>query len=148
MQFAHRRFDFPSVSFEPYLQIPNTLDMGRHVNAVDATQETRYEAGDTVSYLSGTHNVRFGGNLYHLRQNFVLDASDPALVLFPNLDAFLGKPPFPPFPFPVLFDFVVGPNGERPPAPLGFTKSANFPLFDAYARYRNGLARLCAFRDR
>ena len=44
LQFAHRRFDFPSVSFEAYFQIPNTLDMGRHVNAVDATQETRYEA--------------------------------------------------------------------------------------------------------
>src|SRR5262249_45744153 len=138
-QFARRRFDFTSVGFEPYLQIPNTLDMGRHVNAVDGTREMRFEGGDTLSYLHGSHTTKVGGTFYHLRQDFRLDVADPALALFPNLDAFFGKPPFPPFPFAVLFQFVIGPDGSRPAAPQGFKTSANLPAFDPFIRYRSGL---------
>jgi hypothetical protein len=144
-QFARRRFDFASTTFEPYLQVPNTVDMGRHVNAVDATGETRFEGSEMLGYKRGAHSIKVGGDLYHVRQNFVVDVADPGMVLFPNLDAFLGKPPFPPFPFAVLFQFAVGPDGSRPPAPQGFKTSANLPAFDALTRYRSGLTHFALF---
>src|SRR5262249_39579115 len=89
--------------------------------------------------------VRFGGSIYHLWQDFRLDVADPGLALFPNLDAFFGKPPFPPFPFAVLFQFAVGPDGRRPPAPQGFKTSANLPGFDALTRFSNGLTHYALF---
>ncbi len=52
-QFAHRSFDFPSVSYEPHLQIANTLDMGRHFNAINGDQEARVEIGDSLSAVVG-----------------------------------------------------------------------------------------------
>jgi outer membrane receptor protein involved in Fe transport len=144
-QFARRSFDFPSVGFEPYIQIPYTLDLGRHTNASDATREMRFEFGDTLSYTRGAHNWKFGGKFYHLRFNIFLDAGDPGFGLFPNLDAFLGRPPFPPFPFAVIFGFAQAPDGARPPAPLGFTRSANLPAFAALTRDRSSLTHYALF---
>jgi hypothetical protein len=144
-QFAFRSFDWTSASYEPHLQIPNILDMGRHVNAVDATRETRFEGGDVLSYVRGAHQFKLGGDIYHLRENFVLDVADPGIAIFPNLDAFLGRPPFPPVPFAVLFQFVTGPDGTRPPAPIGFKKPANLPAFDALTRYLSGITHYGVF---
>lgn len=144
-QFARRKFDFPSVDFEPYLQIPYTLDMGRHLNAPDATGETRFEFGDTLSYTRGAHNVKFGGQLYHLRLNITLDVADPAFAVFPNLDAFFGRPPFPPFPFAAGFSFAQAPDGTRPPAPREFTSSANLPIFDALTHDHSSLTHYALF---
>ncbi len=143
-QFSRRRFDFPSVSYEPHLQIVNTLDMGRHANSVDATRETRFEFGDNLAYIAGKHSMKFGGDVYHISHDFYMDSSDPGNALFPNLDAFLGKPPFPPFPFAVVFGFMAGPDWKRPPALPGFAQPANLQ-WDPLQRYQSGTTHLGLF---
>jgi len=144
-QFANRNFDFPSVGYEPYLQIPYTLDMGRHINATDGSSERRYEFGDTLSYTRGTHNLSFGGKLYHLRLGLFLNSGDPGIAIFPNLDAFFGRPPFPPLPFVVTFGFTTAADGTRPPAPAGFTRSANLPVFEALLHSHTSLTHSALF---
>ncbi|HEV2689358.1 MAG TPA: TonB-dependent receptor, partial [Bryobacteraceae bacterium] len=128
-QFAHRSFDFASVTYEPHLQIANTLDMGRHFNAINGDREARVEIGDNLSYARGKHTFTLGGDLSYDHINFAYDPFDPAYAVFPNLNGFLGKPPFP-GPFAVVFGFAEGPDGTRPPAPQGFTGPANIPIFN------------------
>ena len=133
-QFANRRFDFRSVTFEPNLEIPNTLDMGRAFNAPDRTHERRFEFSDTLGYAKGSHNWKVGGSLYRVRDKLSLDAADPAYFLFPTLDAFFGKFPGVPFPFAVLSISNVGPDGARPPAPRGFGSPANLPALEPFTK--------------
>jgi TonB dependent receptor-like, beta-barrel len=127
-QFAHRSFDFPSVSYEPHLQIANTLDMGRHFNAINGDDETRVEIGDNLSAVRGSHTYSIGGDFSYDHIAFAYDPFDPAYAVFPNLNAFLGTAPFP-GPFAVVFGFAQGADGARPPAPAAFTAPANLPVF-------------------
>ncbi|HYL77952.1 MAG TPA: TonB-dependent receptor [Bryobacteraceae bacterium] len=137
LQFAHRDFEFPSVTYEPHLQIANTLDLGRHFNAVNAARETRFEAADSLSLAMGRHTIRLGGDISTARDHFFYDPFDPAYAVFPNLNAFLGKAPFgSPF-FAVTFGFAEGADGTRPAAPKGFTGPANLPTFDRVVRPSN-----------
>jgi Carboxypeptidase regulatory-like domain/TonB dependent receptor len=135
-QYARHSFDFPSVSFEPFLQIGNTLNLGRAAVQPDLTRETMLEFTDAVTYLHGGHTMKFGGGINYTRDFLFLDAEDPAFVVFPNLNAFLGTPPFPPRPFAVVFSYRIGPDGTRPPAPTGFARPANqgVAIFDQLSR--------------
>jgi hypothetical protein len=134
-QYSRHSFAFPSVSFEPFLQIGNTLNMGRAAVQPDLTRETTLEFTDSVTYLHGGHTIKFGGGINYTRDFLMLDAEDPAFAVFPNLNAFLGRPPFAGT-FPVVFSYRVGPDGTRPPAPVGFSRSANqgVAIFDQLSR--------------
>ena len=129
LQFAHRSFDFPSVSYQPQLEIANTLDMGRHFNAINGDQEARAELGDSLSYVRGSHIFAFGGDFSYDHIGFFYDPFDPAYAVFPNLSAFLGTAPFA-APFAVVFGFSEAPDGTRPAAPAGFAGPANIPAFN------------------
>jgi hypothetical protein len=135
-QYAHHSFDFPSISFEPFLQIGNTLNLGRVAFLPNLARETIFEFADTVSYLRGGHTLKFGGSINYTRDFVMLDVEDSATVIFPNLDAFLGRPPFGPTPFAVVFAYTVGPDGTRPPAPANFSGPANqrVSIFDQLSR--------------
>ena len=129
VQFAHRSFNFPSVTYQPQLEIANTLDMGRHFNAINGDQEARAEFADNLSYVRGSHTFAFGADFSYDHIAFFYDPFDPAYAVFPNLSAFLGTAPFA-SPFAVVFGFSEGPDGTRPPAPSGFTGPANIPVFN------------------
>jgi hypothetical protein len=130
IQFAHRSFDFPSVSYQPQLEIANTLDMGRHFNAINGDQEARFQAGDSVSLARGSHTFGFGGDFSYDHIGFFYDPFDPAYAVFPNLSAFLGTAPFA-SPFAVVFGFSEAPDGTRPAAPAGFSGPANIPAYSS-----------------
>ena len=130
VQFAHRSFDFPPVSYEPQIEIANTLDFGRHFNAINADQEARVEFADSLSYVRGGHTFTFGGDFSYDHIGFFYDPFDPAYAVFPNLSGFLGVAPFA-GPFAVTFGFSEGADGTRPAAPPGFTGPANLPIFNA-----------------
>src|SRR5579871_514507 len=143
-QFSQHNFNFPSVSYEPHVQIANTLDMGRHFNAVNGAQEFRFEAADSLSYTLGRHLLRFGGTISTTKDAFSYDPYDPAYIVFPNLAGFLGQRPFT-GPFVVTFGFVEGPDGTRPAAPKGWTMPANEPIFDNYTHRTNGQTNFAVF---
>jgi len=136
-QFSDHTFDFPSVTYQPHLQIANTLDMGRNFNAVNGASEFRFQAGDGVSYVKGNHTFRFGGDISTAQDQFFYDPYDPAYIVFPNLAAFLGQAPFK-GPFIVTFGFTVAPDGTRPAAPKNWAAPANLPAFNNFVHQTNG----------
>jgi hypothetical protein len=135
-QFAVRSFGFPSATFEPHLQISNTLDMGRHFNAIERARERRFDFSDTVSWTRGRHVIRGGGIVSYTSDTFTYNPFDPGYAIFPNLNAFLGRG-FGGTPFAVVFGYVTGPSGERPPATPGFPGPANLPAFERIVNTAN-----------
>jgi Carboxypeptidase regulatory-like domain/TonB dependent receptor len=138
LQFANRDFNFPSVTDQPHLQIANTLDLGRHFNAIDGYSEFRFEMSDAVTWVKGGHTFRFGGEVSPVLEHFYYDPFDPAYIVFPNLNAFVGLPPFN-APFVVTFGFSETPNGSRPSAPVGFAGPADVPAFNSYVHQSSSL---------
>lgn len=136
LQFANRDFSFPSVTNQPHLQIANTLDLGRHFNAVGGYTEFRFEAGDALAWVRGNHTFRAGGNVSPAHDDFFYDPFDPAYIVFPNLNAFLGAAPFA-SPLVVTFGFSVAPDGTRPPAPPGWASPANLPAYNSFVHPSN-----------
>jgi hypothetical protein len=135
-QYSHHTFDYPSISFEPLLSVGDQFNLGRAGFQPDVTRETMLEFANTVSYVHGAHNMKFGSNINHTRAFLFDDPSDPAFVVFPNLDAFLGRFPFGPTPLAVVFSYRAGPDGTRPPAPPNFDRPANrgIAIFDQASR--------------
>ena len=144
LQFANRDFNFPSNTDQPHLQIANTLDMGRHFNAIDGYNEFRFEASDAVTWVKGTHMFRVGGVVSPVSEHFYYDPFDPAYIVFPNLNGFLGLAPFN-APYIVTFGFSEMPNGNRPNAPAGFTSQANFTAYSSYIHQSTALTSVGAF---
>ena len=128
-QYSHHTFDYPSVTFEPSLSVGDQFNLGRAGFQPDLTRETMLEFADTVSYVRGAHIMKFGSSINHTRGFLLDDPADPAFVVFPNLDAFLGT-------FAVVFSYRAGPDGTRPPAPPNFDRPANqgIAIFDQASR--------------
>ncbi|MBZ5602293.1 MAG: TonB-dependent receptor [Acidobacteriia bacterium] len=133
LQFAHHAFNFPSVTNEPHLSIANTLDMGRHFNAIDGFNESRFEIAEGITWIRGAHTFRAGGNITRTGDDFFYDPFDPAYAVFPNLNAFLGVAPFN-GPFAVTFGFTVLPDGTHPSDPKGFTSLPGMTAFEQQIR--------------
>jgi hypothetical protein len=126
-QYARRTFRFQPVSYEPNMQISNTLEFGPGSFAPNETEESRFQIDETMRYVRGTHSLTVGGDYDRSESLFIGETLDPAFVIFPNLAAFLGRPPFQ-RPFPVIFGFLVGSDGNRPPASPGFSGPSNLHL--------------------
>lgn len=141
-QYARHTFDFPSISFEPSFRVGNTLNLGRSGSQPDQTRETMLEFADTGTYMRGAHTMKFGGSINYTRDFLLLDAMDPAFVIFPNLGAFLGR-------FAVVFSYRAGPDGARPPAPANFDRPANqgVAIFDQASRASGSRAYLAFFAE-
>jgi len=115
-QWARRNYGFPGVTGQPNLDVPNLLSFGHNFGAFDRYNESRVQFSDTLTWVKGKHNAKFGFDTNYIR-NFVIwpgftpsrdiFASLPDLLVsgesnwnatpcpFP-LNASLPSPPFPP----------------------------------------------------
>jgi outer membrane receptor protein involved in Fe transport len=85
-QFARRHYNFPGVTGEPNLDIPNELLLGHNFGVLDKIFETRIQGSDSVSWINGKHFVRFGGDVNHVR-NFVLwPGFTPIRIILPGVN--------------------------------------------------------------
>src|SRR5436309_1519244 len=64
-QYARRHYNFPGVTGEPNLDIPNELLFGHNFGVLDKIGETRIQGSDSMSWISGKHFVRFGADVNH-----------------------------------------------------------------------------------
>jgi hypothetical protein len=62
MQYAHRFFDFRTVSTQPHLEVSNTFTVGVNRGNPDFYSEGRFEIVDSLTWTKGKHTVNFGGN--------------------------------------------------------------------------------------
>ena len=66
LQYAHRTFDFPTVSTQPHLEVLNTFTAGVNRGNPDFYQESRTEIVDNVTWQHGKHTFAFGGDFSHV----------------------------------------------------------------------------------
>lgn len=119
VQWSRRSFDFHPVVKEPDLEVSNLIITGKSTSDMDFYRESRLQASDSVSVLSGGHALRFGADFNNLRDMSTGDFFFPARVIFPSLPAFLQATPG-----PVVFWFPLA-NGttSRSAVPIPFTQA-------------------------
>jgi hypothetical protein len=82
-QYARRHNTFPGVTGEPNLDIPNTLLFGHNFGTFDATNESRAQFSDSVTWIKGSHVAKFGFD-YNYINNFVIwPGFNPMRIILP-----------------------------------------------------------------
>ena len=121
-QYAHRYFNFPTVSTQPHLEVSNTFTLGVNRGNPDFYEEGRAELIDNVTKAWGRHTLSFGGDFNHVNTTESFPLFYPFEADFASLDAFLGKdclfgPAVPslcnvgPHPFVIFFERFNAANG-------------------------------------
>jgi hypothetical protein len=86
VQYARRHYNFPAVSGEPNLDIPNTLLFGHNFGTFDATYESRVQASDSVAWIKGNHYWKFGGDFNHVRDFVIWPGFTPMRIILPGFN--------------------------------------------------------------
>ncbi len=133
-QWARRNYGFPGVTGQPNLDVPNLLSFGHNFGAFDRYNESRVQFSDTLTWVKGKHNAKFGFDTNYIRNFVIWPGFTPSRDIFASLDDLLfsgrsnwgnaGCPaPLPPIlPAPCIVAFFWGaPIG---PGPFDPTKSS------------------------
>jgi outer membrane receptor protein involved in Fe transport len=85
-QYARRRYNFPGVTGEPNLDIPNELLLGHNFGVLDKIWETRYQGSDSLSWISGKHFLRFGGDVNWVKNYVLWPGFTPIRLILPGIN--------------------------------------------------------------
>lgn len=91
VQYAHRFFNFPTVSTQPHLEVSNVFTMGVNRGNPDYYEEGRWEIVDTMTKTLGRHTFTFGGDANHVTTTESFPLFYPFEADFASIDAFLGN---------------------------------------------------------
>ena len=134
-QWSRRHSDFPGVSGEPNLDIPNTLMLGHHFGVFDYIGESRAQFSDSVSWVKGSHVIRAGLDTNSLFDKVTWPGFTPMRIVLPGLNCLaqfanfvnpaaplaenpaLGACPLPPFLNGTPIVFWGAPIGSGPLVP-------------------------------
>lgn len=122
-QFARRHYTFPGVTGEPNLDIPNELLLGHNFGVLDKIWETRVQFSDSMSWISGKHFVRFGGDVNGVRNYVLWPGFTPIRIVLPGINCLVDFANFVNPNAKILSAFAAGPC----PLALG----SNLPPFPA-----------------
>ncbi len=120
VQYARRHYNFPGVTGQPNLDIPNTLLFGHNFGVLDAIYESRLQVADSVSWVKGAHVMKFGADFNYVNNFVIWPGFTPMRIVLPGINC--------------LVDFVnfVNPTADIPSAPAnGPCPVANPPFFPA-----------------
>src|SRR5919198_970228 len=90
VQYAHRFFNFPTVSTQPHLEVANVFTIGVNRGNPDFYEEGRAEIVDTITKTTGRHTFSFGGDFNHVNTTESFPLFYPFEADFGSLSAFLG----------------------------------------------------------
>ncbi|HLJ86898.1 MAG TPA: TonB-dependent receptor [Candidatus Angelobacter sp.] len=91
--WGRRNFNFPSAANDPDLEVPDLLLTGKSTSDVDFYRENQFEAADTISYLHGAHQLKFGADMNYFVDDYQWNLFFPGRALFPNFSCFLAQEP-------------------------------------------------------
>src|SRR6266852_8411981 len=93
-QWARRNYGFPGVTGQPNLDIPNLLSFGHNFGAFDRYNESRVQFSDTLTWVKGKHNAKFGFDTNYIRNFVIWPGFTPSRDIFASLDdlLFSGRP--------------------------------------------------------
>ena len=86
VQWARRHYDFPGVTGQPNLDIPNTLLFGHNFGVFDYIGETRAQLSDSAYWVKGKHVVRFGGDTNFLQDKVTWPGFTPMRIVLPGMN--------------------------------------------------------------
>jgi len=120
VQYARRHYNFPGVTGQPNLDIPNTLLFGNNFGVIEAIYESRFQLSDSLTRVKGNHVEKFGGDFNQVNNFAVVPGFTPMRIVLPGINC--------------LVDFAnfVNPTADVPSAPAdGPCPVANPPFFPA-----------------
>ena len=120
VQYARRRYNFPGVTGQPNLDIPNILLFGNNFGIIEVIHESRAQLSDSLTRVRGNHVTKFGGDFNYVNNFAVIPAFTPMRIVLPGVNC--------------LVDFAnfVNPTADVPSAPAdGPCPVAKPPFFPA-----------------
>ena len=134
VQYARRHYNFPGVTGQPNLDIPNTLLFGHNFGVLDAIYESRFQISDSLSWVKGNHVAKFGVDFNYVDNFVIWPGFTPMRIVLPGINCLVdfanfvnstSATPLPPVasapadgPCPVAnppyFPAVPGPNENDP----------------------------------
>src|SRR5437870_1014637 len=86
VQYARRRYDFPGVTGQPNLDIPNSLLFGHNFGVFDFIGESRVQFSDSMAWVKGSHAVSFGVDTNFVRDNVLWPGFTPMRIVLPGIN--------------------------------------------------------------
>ncbi|HYA22827.1 MAG TPA: TonB-dependent receptor [Terriglobales bacterium] len=86
VQYARRTYNFPAVTGQPNLDVPNTLSFGHNFGTFDALNESRVQASDSLAWVKGNHYWRFGVDTNYIRNFVIWPGFTPMRIILPNIN--------------------------------------------------------------
>ena len=119
VQYARRHYNFPGVTGEPNLDIPNTLLFGHNFGVLDAIYESRFQISDSLSWVKGNHVAKFGADFNYVDNFVIWPGFTPMRIVLPGINCLVD-----------FANFVA--DSSIPSAPAdGPCPLASFPFFPA-----------------
>jgi Carboxypeptidase regulatory-like domain/TonB dependent receptor len=84
VQYARRHYNFPAVTGQPNLDLPNELSFGHNFGTFDALNESRQQISDSLAWVKARHYWKFGVDANFI-QNFVIwPGFTPMRIILPG----------------------------------------------------------------
>jgi len=84
IQYARRRYNFPGVTGQPNLDIPNTLLFGHNFGVFDFIGESRQQFSDSMAWVKSSHVVKFGGDINFIQNKVTWPGFTPMRIVLPG----------------------------------------------------------------
>jgi outer membrane receptor protein involved in Fe transport len=85
-QYGRRHYDFPGVTGQPNLDIPNSLLLGHHFGVFDFIGESRQQFSDSLSLTKGSHLLKFGFDSNFLQDKVTWPGFTPMRIILPGVN--------------------------------------------------------------
>ena len=85
-QYGRRRYDFPGVTGQPNLDIPNTLLFGHNFGVFDFIGESREQFSDSLAWVKGSHVMDFGVDNNFIQNKVTWPGFTPMRIVLPGLN--------------------------------------------------------------
>jgi outer membrane receptor protein involved in Fe transport len=118
-QFSRRHYNFPGVTGEPNLDLPNELLFGHNFGVLDKIWETRVQGSDSMSWINGKHFVRFGADVNAVRNYVLWPGFTPIRVVIPGINCLVDFANFVDRNAKIPSNFAAGPCPLALPPPPG-----------------------------
>ncbi|MGB6685566.1 MAG: TonB-dependent receptor, partial [Candidatus Acidiferrum sp.] len=86
VQYARRHYNFPGVTGQPNLDIPNDLLFGHNFGVLDAIYESRVQATDSVAWVKGQHLAKFGVDTNFINNFVIWPGFTPMRIVLPGIN--------------------------------------------------------------
>src|SRR5215472_13842965 len=86
VQYARRHYNFPGVTGQPNLDIPNTLLFGHNFGVLDAIYESRLQVSDALSWVKGNHVAKFGADFNYVGNFVIWPGFTPMRIVLPGIN--------------------------------------------------------------